>query len=474
MMKKSEIFWSVLQVPVDYMMIVLAAISVFLLRDFLPTVSNIIDPKVYSMTFDRFFELSLIVAPLFLVVYALEGLYVIRSPRRFWQEALQVFRATTLGIVIIIIAVFLERDWFSSRFIILAGWFVAAGYVSLARYILRRIQRFALVKRGIGAYRVLLIGGNGRPRRFAKMFTKHPELGYRVVDIMETPSLRRIGEIRKEKGIDEIIVCDQSITDDEQEKILDYCQIHDIAFKYLPTTLQTSRFEVEVFNGEPLIHFLHTPLEGWGRVLKRIFDVLASSALLVLFSPVMLVIAILIKLEDPKGPIIYQNERVGENGRKISVFKFRYMQWRYCVTRENPDFEKALTFEKELIAERSVRKGPLYKIKDDPRKTRVGAFIERYSLDETPQFWNVLRGDMSLVGPRPHQEREVEKYREYHRRLLTVKPGLTGMAQTSGRSDLPFADEYRLDIFYIENWSLWLDISLCLKTVRSVVARRKN
>ncbi len=474
MMKKSEIFWSVLQVPVDYLMIVLAASSVFLLRDFLPTVSSILYPKVYSMTFDRFFELSLIVAPLFLAVYAIEGLYVIRAQRRPWQEVLQVFRATTLAVVVIIIAVFLERDWFSSRFIILAGWFVAATYVSFARFVLRRIQRFSLVRRGIGVYRVLLIGGNGRVRRFAKMFTKHPEMGYRVVDIMETPSLSRIAEIRKEKGIDEIIVCDQAITDDEQEKILDYCQIHDISFKFMPTTLQTSRFELEVLGGEPLIRFLHTPLDGWGKVLKRIFDVVAASVLLVLFLPIMLAIALLIKLEDPAGPIIYRNERVGENGKKISVLKFRYMRWKYCVTRENPDFEEALAYEKELIANRSVRKGPLYKIKDDPRKTRVGAFIERYSLDETPQFLNVLRGDMSLVGPRPHQQREVEKYREYHRRLLTVKPGLTGMAQTSGRSDLPFTDEYRLDIFYIENWSLRLDIALCFKTIRSVLARRKN
>jgi len=474
MMKKSEIFWSVLQVPVDYLMIVLAAVSVFFLRDFLPTVSNILYPKVYPMTFDRFFELSLIVAPLFLAVYAIEGLYVVRSPRKSWEEAFQVFRATTLAIVVIIIAVFLERDWFSSRFIILAGWFFAAAYVSFARFMLRKIQRFYLIRKGVGVYRVLLIGGNGRVRRFAKLFTKHPEMGYRVVDIMETPSLRRIGEIRDEKGIDEIIVCDQSITDDEQEKILDYCQIHDISFKYFPTTLQTSRFELEVLGGEPLIRFLHTPLEGWGKVLKRIFDVVASSILIVLFSPVMLTIAVLIKLEDPKGPIIYRNERIGENGRRIFVLKFRYMLWKHCVTRENPDFEEALAYEKKLIAERSIRQGPLYKIKDDPRKTRIGAFIERYSLDETPQFWNVLRGDMSLVGPRPHQKREVEKYREYHRRLLTVKPGLTGMAQTSGRSDLPFTDEYRLDVFYIENWSLRLDIALCLKTVRSVVTRRKN
>lgn len=473
-MKRSETLFSVVQVPVDYLMIVLAAISVFVLRDFLPQVSDIINPKVYSMTFEPFFFIALAVAPLFLVTYAIEGLYAVRSSRSFWNESFQVFKATSLGIVFIIIAVFLQRDWFSSRFVIVAGWFAVTAYVSLARYFLRMIQRYYLVKKGVGVYRVLLVGGNGRPRRFAKLFAKRPELGYRAVDIMETASLSRINVIRKEKGIDEIIVCDQSITDDEQEKILDYCEIHDIAFKYFPTTLQTSRFALRIMNGEPLIEFLHTPLDGWGKVTKRIFDVVSSTILIILSAPVMAVIALLIKIEDGSGPIVYKNERIGENGKKFFVYKFRYMKWEHCVTRDNPAFDAALAYEKSLIEERSVRKGPLYKIKDDPRKTKVGAFIEKCSLDELPQFMNVFRGEMSLVGPRPHQEREVEKYREYHRRLLTIKPGLTGMAQVSGRSDLAFEDEYRLDVFYIENWSLWLDIGICLRTVKALVARRRN
>ncbi|NTV55289.1 MAG: hypothetical protein HGA16_02200, partial [Candidatus Moranbacteria bacterium] len=339
-MKRSEIIFSVVQVPVDYLMIVLAAVSVFLLRDILPQISDMINPKVYSMTFQPFFELSLVVAPLFLITYAIEGLYAIRSMRSFWKESFQVFKATSLGVVVIIIAVFLERDWFSSRFIIVAGWFVVAIYVSFARLLLRRIQRYYLVKKGVGVYRVLLIGGNGRVRRFAKMFTKHPEFGYKAVDIMESASLHRIDVIREEKGIDEIIVCDQSITDDEQEKILDYCQIHNISFKYFPTTLQTSRFAMRVMNGEPLIEFLHTPLDGWGRVLKRIFDVLASAALIAFFSPIMGIVALLIKLEDGSGPIVYKNERVGENGKKFFVYKFRYMKWKYCVTHDNPDFDE--------------------------------------------------------------------------------------------------------------------------------------
>jgi len=150
------------------------------------------------------------------------------------------------------------------------------------------------------------------------------------------------------------------------------------------------------------------------------------------------------------------------------------MKWDCCVTEENPRLDDALKLENKLIAKQSVRKGPLYKIKDDPRKTQVGKFIEKYSIDELPQFFNVLFGSMSLVGPRPHQEREVEKYMDYHRRLLTIKPGVTGMAQVSGRSDLDFEDEYKLDLYYIENWSLWLDIQICLKTVAVLFRKRRN
>lgn len=471
-MKRSELFFSAVQVPVDYLMIVLASLTAFAIRDIPQVVSAL--PKLYQFSFNKYLDVTFVVAGLFLLVYALEGLYDIRVTRKFWQEAFKVFSATSLGLVIIIVAIFLKREWFSSRFIILAGWMFAVVYVVFARYLLQRLQKWLVARRGIGVHRIVLIGSNGRLRRLRMVFRKNPSLGYKVVGTLDTGSIKAIKEVRQERGVDEVIVCDPSLTDEEQEKLLDYCAINNITYKYVPTTLQTTRFAMKIFDGGPLIEVEHTPLDGWGKILKRAFDIIASTILIILFAPVMLVVAILIKLEDRKGPIIYRNERIGENGNTFHVYKFRYMKWMYCITKENPDFEKALEYERELIKERSVRKGPLYKIKDDPRKMRVGAFIERYSLDELPQFFNVFMGSMSLVGPRPHQKREVEKYKEYHRRLLTIKPGVTGMAQVAGRSDLAFEDEYKLDVFYIENWSLWLDIQLCLKTVGVIFRRRKN
>jgi exopolysaccharide biosynthesis polyprenyl glycosylphosphotransferase len=454
-------------------MIVLAGLSAYYLRS-LPMFEGYVS-RVFNISFQNYLEFTLFVAPFFLLIMAFEGLYTMRATRTFTKEAYGVARAVSLGLVVLVIAVFLNREWFSSRFVILVGWALTVAYIVVARYAIQRVQKWYLVNKGIGMHRVLLIGTNQKMYTLRKLLMNNKKLGYRVVDEIDTASVTRVKEIRAEKGVDEIIVGDPTLTDDEQEKLFDYCQINNITYKYFPTTLQAQRFSMKIWNGEPIIEFQHTPLDGWGRVLKRTYDIIAGFGLTVLFSPIMLVVAILIKLEDPDGPIIYKNERIGENGEKFFVYKFRYMQWKYCVTKDNPKIEEAMAFEKQLIAEKNVRKGGiLYKIKDDPRKMKVGAFIERFSLDELPQFFNVLQGTMSLVGPRPHQEREVERYSEYHRRLLTMRPGVTGMAQVSGRSDLAFEDEYLLDVFYIENWSLWLDIIICLKTAGALVRRRKN
>jgi len=183
-------------------------------------------------------------------------------------------------------------------------------------------------------------------------------------------------------------------------------------------------------------------------------------------------ISIIILIETG-WPIFYKNERVGADGKKFFVYKFRSMFQKDCT---GPQFgtagETALKKEAQLIAEKSVKEGPVYKIANDPRVTRFGRFIRRWSIDELPQFWNVFIGNMSLVGPRPHQPREVEKYEKHHKIVLAIKPGITGMAQISGRSDLSFDDEVKLDAFYIENWSLLIDLIILIKTPFVVLSRK--
>lgn len=191
---------------------------------------------------------------------------------------------------------------------------------------------------------ILLVGRNGVLARLSKTFTEKPWLGYRLSATIGSASIREIKEIRKTRGVDEIIVCDPSVPDEEQTKLLDYCQVNNIVYKYLPTTLQTSRFSIRMFEGEPFIEAEHTPLDGWGKILKRTFDIVASALLIVVFSPLMLVVAVLIKLEDPDGPVIYKTNALAKteknflstssdiyDGNIASRKRIRILKRRFCM-----------------------------------------------------------------------------------------------------------------------------------------------
>jgi len=184
------------------------------------------------------------------------------------------------------------------------------------------------------------------------------------------------------------------------------------------------------------------------------------------------VVAILIKLDSP-GPIIYKNVRVGPKN-DFDTYKFRSMKIEYCTGGQYDKTGAADSLENELIEKQSMRSGPVYKIADDPRRTRLGRFLEKTSLDELPQFFNVLLGEMSLVGPRPHQPKEVAKYERWHKKVFNIKPGVTGLAQISGRSEIDFDEEAKIDTYYIENWSLGLDFKILLKTPLAVLFRKSK
>lgn len=213
------------------------------------------------------------------------------------------------------------------------------------------------------------------------------------------------------------------------------------------------------------MNILLKPFYGqtYKKFLKRFLDIVLSLILIILFLPLALVIAILIKL-DSSGPIFADvPERVGENGKKFKMYKFRSMIVNaHYLLRTDKRFKK-------LYEE--YQRGN-YKLKDDPRVTKIGRFIRKHSLDEIPQLFNVLKGEMSLVGPRPHEPEEVARYDRHQKQLLTIKPGITGLAQISGRSNLPFDEEAKLDIYYMENWSLSFDLQILIKTIPVVLGRR--
>ncbi|MDA3815289.1 MAG: sugar transferase [Patescibacteria group bacterium] len=472
-MKKSELFFSALQIPVDYIMLVLAGFLAFILRSS-ESITGL-KPILYDLSIREYMQIILIVAAFFVLVFAIEGLYVIKATRKFTKSFYRVSRAIAIGLMIIIIGIFINREWYSSRFVILLGGILAIVLVSSARISLGYIQRYLLKKKGTGVHRLVLVGSDGVCKLFKNKINKNRFLGFKIVGVLDSVDFGKIKELKKMKGIDELIACSpSSIKKNELHDLKKYCMYNRIAFKYVPTLIETANFDLQIFLGEPLIEVKNTPLDGWGKILKRVFDLIGSIVGIILFSPIMLVTAIVTWIDSGR-PIIYFNPRVGHRGT-FNLFKFRYMKPEYSHGEqfsENHN-KKAIKYLDELIKKQSIKKGPIYKIKNDPRKTKFGKFIERFSIDELPQFFNVFKGNMSLVGPRPHQPIEVDKYRDYHLRVLTIKPGITGMAQISGRSDLDFEDEVRLDTYYIENWSLWLDIQIIIKTIPSLFRKRKN
>jgi exopolysaccharide biosynthesis polyprenyl glycosylphosphotransferase len=213
--------------------------------------------------------------------------------------------------------------------------------------------------------------------------------------------------------------------------------------------------------GLPLIHVETPRYEGRKRFSKRAFDILGSGLILLVASPILLVVALLVKFTSP-GPVLYRQERIGLNGEPFNMLKFRSM-------RVNADAELAA-----LLAQQGTSDRPLFKVQNDPRLTRVGATLRKFSLDEFPQLINVFRGDMSLVGPRPQREGEVALYDSAAKRRLIVQPGMTGLWQVSGRSALSWEDAIRLDLYYVENWSLMGDVIILWRTIRAVVAPGKE
>jgi len=468
-MKKTELFFSTLFIPVDFVILILAGISAYNLRFSSFTVG--IRPIIFNLPFPAFFRSLLLIVILWLLIFALAGLYRIRSARKMAQELAIIFLGCSTGLALVAILIFFQRDLFDSRFIVLAGWFIAIVYLSLAHSFIRWLQR-RLFAYGIGVRKVILVGNSKTTENLIGEFSANKKAGYEIAKRVRDFSLetaQELGEFIKDHGVDEIIQCDPNLTKAENLRLYDFANDNHIVYKYVADLLEVKvlRTEVAEVAGVPIVEVKRTTLEGWGRVFKRIFDIIVSSLLIIIFSPLILVVAIIIKI-DSRGPIFFSRRddgaylyRVGEGGVPFKYFKFRSMIPNSDSMRYN-----------ELAALNIRSEGPMVKIKDDPRVTRFGRTIRRWSIDELVELFLVFIGRMSLVGPRPHLPEEVAKYENYHRKTLTIKPGITGLAQVSGRSDLPFDEEAKLDIYYIENWSLLLDLSILFKTPLAVFKHR--
>jgi len=469
-MKKIESFFSVLFVPVDFVMVLLAGLSAYYLR--FSNWSDSIRPVIFNLPFPAYFRLVILIAFLWTIIFIIAGLYQIKGARQLAQELRKIFLACSTGLALIAIMIFFQRELFDSRFIVLAGWLFAVIYISFAHILIRFIQRRLYIF-GIGVHKVILVGNSKTTDNLLAEFAGNKKAGFEVVRRIRDFSLetaQETAEFIRDKEINEVIQSDPNLSKVETLRLYDFANDNHLTFKYVADLLEVKvlRTEVAEIIGIPVVEVKRTTLEGWGRILKRAFDIVVSGLLILILSPILLLTMLAIKL-DSRGPIFFSRRdddepvtRVGEGGVPFKYFKFRSMIPNSDSMRYNE------------LADRNLRvDGPMVKIKDDPRVTRVGKIIRRWSIDELPELFLVFIGRLSLVGPRPHLPEEVAKYENYHRKTLTIKPGITGLAQVSGRSDLLFEEEAKLDIYYIENWSMMLDISILLRTPFAVLKHRE-
>lgn len=459
-----------LQVPVDFLMLVLASVTAYYLRFSSWAVE--MKPVLFTFSLDEFLAQATWVMLGWLMIFAISGLYRPHASRRLAQDVVRIFLACSAGLAGIAVYLLFAQAAFDSRFLVAAGWGIAVIYVVLGRLTMRGLKGL-LYRAGFGLRKIAIIGSDDVARALKDSFTIRKELGYNVVGVYKSFTAS-IGKKILDKGVDEILVTNPRHNQEKSIELLEFANAHHIGFKYSADLFATlsANMSVHPVGGVPIVELKRTRLEGWGRIVKRLLDIAGSALLMLLLLPVYVLFALLIMIESG-CPVIYRNERVGIRGKHFMTLKFRSMFTKDCT---GSQFGKAgaaaLKKEEALIKKQNSKSGPIYKVADDPRITKVGHFIRRWSIDEIPQFWNVFKGEMSLVGPRPHQPREVAGYDREHNIVFSIKPGISGLAQISGRSDLSFEEEMRLDALYIERWSLWLDLIILIKTPFVLLKRR--
>lgn len=461
-MKKSELFFNVVRVPVDFAMLIGAGIVAYILRT---DILSVFRPALFELQLPliEYLSITLLASLVFMACFAISGLYVIRFRTALFDETMRLVVSSLAGVMVVILYIFIRQELFNSRFLVLGAWILALVLVFIGRVIVRAIQNRMILKSDFGVHRVLMIGDGEMASKIKEEIESNREMGYRIVSQVHEFNIDSFSVILKDKRYDEIILADPSYDHDRVSKLVEFCEDNNLTFRFVPNLYEILALKptIDVVAGMPLIELSKTSLEGWGRVIKRIIDIIGSLLGLIVLSPLFLVVAIAIKINSPQGPVFVKLKRITRN-REFDLYKFRSM------------IPNAHDLNQELrkVANDRPDAGPLWKLRNDPRVTGVGRFIRRTRIDELPQFWNILKGEMSLVGPRPHQPDEVGQYQRHHKKTLAIKAGASGLAQISGSSDISFEEEVALDSFYIDHWSLGLDAKIILKTIVKMIYDR--
>ena len=468
-MKRSEIFFGALRLPVDYLAILAAFLFAYYIRpitDLIPGVQYEFQPELLP-PFEGYFLFALVASAALIILFGASGLYSFKGTKSFGKRLFKILFLISAWVMFIIAYYFLiVHELFFSRIALAHIWLFTIFFTILGRFLVYLIQQ-SLLRFGIGRRRLLFVGVSPLADRYFDLLKK--DARYEIIGALadnqfsrEKNKLKVIGllenldSIVKKYKVDEIVQTDQRMKEMGATEVLEYCRVHQIKYQLIPSAarLQRMNVEMEMVGDIPVMNFKQTSLGGWGHIYKRLFDFFFSLFLIILLIPVWIIVPLLIKFES-KGPIIYKSKRKYRN-KIFHIYKFRSMI---------PDADEV----KKKLMEKNERKGPLFKIKEDPRITKFGRFLRKTSIDELPQLFNVLFGHVSLVGPRPHLPEEVDQYERHHLQVFAIKPGVTGLAQVSGRSNLDFEEEVKLDIYYIENWSPWLDIKIILKSILVVL-----
>jgi exopolysaccharide biosynthesis polyprenyl glycosylphosphotransferase len=421
-----------------------------------------------------------------LTLYYLD-LYRLRGEFSFVEDGVRVFKATAIGSLLIVAAAFLYRGGFEyrafsyARGVFVMDFFLALAAFGIVRFLVRTAQTFAR-RRDVNLIPTLVVGRGAEAALCIKEMRERPSLGYRVIGVVENgvidetvpaefegvpvvSDIKGLPDAIRESRANEVIITDPKVSGDSLfDVMMRVGRRRGVEFRIAPSLFNClpRKTEIDQIGALPMIRLFREPLSNSARIIKRASDIVIASIALALLSPLWLILALAIKL-DSRGPVFYKQERVGMDGRIFLFYKFRTM-------RVDSDDAAHREYQQKYIAGRAEAtlvegERPAYKLVSDARITRVGRWLRRLSLDELPQLLNVLRGDMSVVGPRPPIPYEVEAYQLWHRKRLDMKPGLTGLWQVSGRNRLPFDEMVRLDLFYIENWSLLLDLKILLRTL---------
>lgn len=444
---------------------------------------------VWSEAFAPYGALLLFVVPIRLCLMKYYDLYRLRGEFSFVEDGLKIFKATAIGSLLIIAMAFLYRGGFEfrafsyARGVFVLDFILAWVSYSALRFTVRAAQVFVR-KREVNLIPTLVVGRGAEAALCIKEMSERRELGYRVIGVIDTEknfisnefegipvlgSLENLRDVIRDTRANEVIITDTNVPGDLLFEVMMTCgRRRGVEFRIAPSLFNClpRKTEIDQIGALPVITLFREPLSEVSRFIKRASDIVIASIAIILLSPFWLLIAILIKLES-RGAIIFKQERVGMDGRIFLFYKFRTM------TVNNDDAVHREYLKQYISGSEEINLGndekPVFKLKDDSRVTKIGKHLRRLSLDELPQLLNVIRGDMSVVGPRPPIPYEVEAYQLWHRKRLDMKPGITGLWQVSGRNRLTFEEMVKLDLFYIENWSLLLDLKIILRTLPAML-----